>query len=104
MKQEAKLVYLLECLQKTAPPVLIFAEKQTDVDDVHEYLMSKDVDAVAVHGQKTQEERAEAIDQFKVSEPRLLRCQQLAWIMLRSDGHMHMHYNAIYSGLPLFSG
>ena len=28
------LVYLLECLQKTAPPVLIFAEKQTDVDDV----------------------------------------------------------------------
>ena len=66
VKQEAKLVYLLECLQKTAPPVLIFAEKQTDVDDVHEYLMSKDVDAVAVHGQKTQEERAEAIDQFKV--------------------------------------
>ena len=77
VKQEAKLVYLLECLQKTAPPVLIFAEKQTDVDDVHEYLMSKDVDAVAVHGQKTQEERAEAIDQFKVSEP---LCQQLAWI------------------------
>lgn len=66
VKQEAKLVYLLECLQKTAPPVLIFAEKQTDVDDVHEYLMSKDVDAVAVHGQKTQEERAEAIDRFKV--------------------------------------
>ena len=66
VKQEAKLVYLLECLQKTAPPVLIFAEKQTDVDDVHEYLMSKDVDAAAVHGQKTQEERAEAIDHFKV--------------------------------------
>ena len=29
-------------------------------------MISKDVDAVAVHGQKTQEERAEAIDQFKV--------------------------------------
>lgn len=25
MKEEAKLVYLLECLQKTAPPVLVFA-------------------------------------------------------------------------------
>ena len=25
VKQEAKLVYLLECLQKTAPPVLIFS-------------------------------------------------------------------------------
>ena len=28
MKQEAKLPYLLECLQKTAPPVLIFAENK----------------------------------------------------------------------------
>lgn len=25
MKEEAKLVYLLECLQKTPPPVLVFA-------------------------------------------------------------------------------
>lgn len=41
MKQEAKLVYLLECLQKTPPPVLIFAEKTKDVDDIHEYLMVK---------------------------------------------------------------
>ena len=24
VKQEAKMVYLLECLQKTAPPVIIF--------------------------------------------------------------------------------
>ncbi len=28
VKQEAKLPYLLECLQKTAPPVLIFAENK----------------------------------------------------------------------------
>lgn len=28
MKQEAKIVYLLECLQKTAPPVCIFCEKK----------------------------------------------------------------------------
>ena len=26
VKQEAKILYLLTCLQKTAPPVLIFAE------------------------------------------------------------------------------
>ena len=32
VKQEAKIVYLLECLQKTAPPVLIFCENKTDVD------------------------------------------------------------------------
>ena len=44
MKQEAKLVYLLECLQKTAPPVLVFAEKTADVDDIHEYLLVKGFD------------------------------------------------------------
>ena len=36
VKQEAKIVYLLECLQKTAPPVIIFCENKTDVDDIHE--------------------------------------------------------------------
>ncbi len=66
VKQEAKLVYLLECLQKTAPPVLVFAEKTADVDDIHEYLLVKGVEAVAVHGGKDQEEREAAIDEFKV--------------------------------------
>lgn len=41
VKQEAKIVYLLECLQKTEPPVLIFAEKKQDVDAIHEYLLLK---------------------------------------------------------------
>jgi ATP-dependent RNA helicase DDX41 len=40
VKQEAKIVYLLECLQKTPPPVLIFCESKTDVDDIHEYVPS----------------------------------------------------------------
>ena len=52
MKQEAKIVYLLECLQKTPPPVLIFAEKKQDVDAIHEYLLLKGVEAVAIHGGK----------------------------------------------------
>lgn len=65
VKQEAKLVYLLECLQKTAPPVLVFAEKTKDVDDIHEYLLVKGVEAVAVHGGKDQEDRNLAIDGFK---------------------------------------
>ena len=39
MKDEAKLVYLLECLQKTAPPVLMFAENKRDVDLIHEFLL-----------------------------------------------------------------
>ncbi|XP_031563037.1 probable ATP-dependent RNA helicase DDX41 [Actinia tenebrosa] len=65
VKQEAKIVYLLECLQKTTPPVLIFAEKKKDVDDIHEYLLLKGVEAVAIHGDKDQEEREHAIQGFR---------------------------------------
>ena len=48
------MLYLLTCLQKTAPPVLIFAENKKDVDDIHEYLLLKGVAAVSVHGGKSQ--------------------------------------------------
>jgi len=65
VKQEAKIVYLLECLQKTAPPVLVFCESKCDVDDIHEYLLLKGVDAVSIHGGKDQEERNFAIQSFK---------------------------------------
>ena len=65
VKQEAKIVYLLECLQKTPPPVLIFCENKSDVDDIHEYLMIKNIEAVSTHGGKDQEERDEAIMRFK---------------------------------------
>lgn len=61
VKKEAKIVYLLECLQKTAPPVIIFCERKNDVDDIHEYLLLKGVEAVSIHGGKDQEERNEAI-------------------------------------------
>jgi len=65
VKQEAKLVYLLRCLQKTPPPVLIFCENKSDVDDVHEYLLLKGAEVVAIHGGLDQEERHEAIRCFK---------------------------------------
>jgi ATP-dependent RNA helicase DDX41 len=69
VKQEAKMVYLLECLQKTAPPVIIFSENKNEVDgrlgvpaplfrlnsisvDIQEYLLLKGVEAVAIHGSK----------------------------------------------------
>ena len=44
----------------------VFAEKTADVDNIHEYLLVKGVEAVAVHGGKDQEEREAAIDAFKV--------------------------------------
>jgi ATP-dependent RNA helicase DDX41 len=65
VKQEAKMVYLLECLQKTPPPVIIFSENKNEVDDIQEYLLLKGVEAVAIHGSKTQEERQYAIRAFK---------------------------------------
>lgn len=65
VKAEAKIVYLLECLQKTSPPVLVFACSQADVDDIHEYLLLKGVDAVSIHGGKEMSERKEAINLFK---------------------------------------
>lgn len=46
--------------------MLIFAEKKKDVDAIHEYLLLKGVEAVATHGDKDQEERSWAVDQFKV--------------------------------------
>merc|ERR1719440_788933 len=65
VKLEARIVYLLECLQKTAPPVVVFCERKGDVDDVHEYLLLKGVEAVSIHGGKDQEERNDAIRRFK---------------------------------------
>ncbi|KAI0060852.1 P-loop containing nucleoside triphosphate hydrolase protein [Artomyces pyxidatus] len=65
VKQEAKMVYLLECLQKTAPPAIIFSDNKNEVDDIQEYLLLKGVEAVAIHGSKSQEERQYAIKSFK---------------------------------------
>lgn len=32
VKNEAKMIYLLECLQKTPPPVIVFTDSKTEVD------------------------------------------------------------------------
>jgi ATP-dependent RNA helicase DDX41 len=78
VKQEAKIVYLLECLQKTAPPVLVFCENKADVDDIHEYLLLKGVEAVAIHGGMDQEEREFSIDAFKAQKKDVLVATDVA--------------------------
>lgn len=78
VKQEAKIVYLLECLQKTAPPVVIFCERKGDVDDIHEYLLLKGVEAVSIHGGKDQSERNEAILAFKSGQKDVLVATDIA--------------------------
>ncbi|CAL5350756.1 unnamed protein product [Camellia sinensis] len=78
VKQETKIVYLLECLQKTPPPVLIFCENKADVDDIHEYLLLKGFEAVAIHGGKDQEEREYAISSFKAGKKDVLVATDVA--------------------------
>jgi len=78
VKAEARIVYLLECLQKTPPPVVVFSEKKQEVDDVHEYLLLKGVDAVAVHGGKDQHERNAAIASFKAGDNDVLVATDVA--------------------------
>ena len=78
VKQEAKIVYLLHCLQKTAPPAVIFCERKGDVDDIHEYLLLKGVEAVSIHGGKDQEERNEAIALYKAGEKDVLVATDIA--------------------------
>lgn len=78
VKQEAKIVYLLECLQKTAPPVLIFAEKKQDVDAILEYLLLKGIQAVAIHGGKDQEERSRSVEQFRAGDKDVLVATDVA--------------------------
>ncbi|RWS13509.1 putative ATP-dependent RNA helicase DDX41-like protein [Dinothrombium tinctorium] len=78
VKQEAKIVHLLNTLQKTPPPVLIFAEKKQDVDAIHEYLLLKGVEAVAIHGGKDQEERSKAVELFRRKEKDVLVATDVA--------------------------
>lgn len=90
VKDEAKLVHLLDCLQKTPPPVLIFAENKKDVDMIHEFLLVKGVEAVATHGGKDQEERTWAIDSFKAGQKDVLIATDVASKGLDFAGIQHV--------------
>jgi len=65
VKDESKLIQLLDTLQKTPPPVLIFCENKNDVDEIHEYLLLKGIDVCSMHGDKDQEDRNQAIREFR---------------------------------------
>ena len=78
VQPEARIVYILECLRKTAPPVLIFAEKKADVDTIHEYLLLKGCLAVAIHGGKDMEERLRAVAEFKKGKKDILVATDVA--------------------------
>jgi hypothetical protein len=69
-KHRPTLLLLNPPTQKTPPPVLVFAENKRDVDSIHEHLLRKNVEAVAIHGDKDQEERSGSMDAFRAGAPR----------------------------------
>ncbi|CAF0764395.1 unnamed protein product [Adineta steineri] len=75
---EARVISLLSALQKTPPPVLIFAQRKQDVDAIHEYLLLKGVEAVAIHGGKDQVERFYAVEKFVKGEKDVLCATDVA--------------------------
>ena len=77
-QSDERLVKILEALQKTPPPVIVFSENKKDVDSIHEYLLVKGVDAVAVHGSKDQAERLWSFDEFKAGNKDVLIATDVA--------------------------
>jgi len=75
---EAKVVQVLMSLQKTPPPVLVFAERKKAVDNIHEYLLLKGVECVAIHGGKDQEDRMSACTAFRGGEKDVLVATDIA--------------------------
>lgn len=73
-----RMTNLLLALQKTPPPVLIFAEHKYDVDDIQEYFLLKGIDAVSIHGGKEQDEREYAIKTFREKNADVLIATDLA--------------------------
>jgi ATP-dependent RNA helicase DDX41 len=78
VSRENKILYLLEVLQKTAPPVIIFSEKKQEVDEIHEYLLLKGIDACSIHGGKDQAERNDAIASYKAGKKDVLVANDIA--------------------------
>ncbi|KAL3319350.1 DEAD (Asp-Glu-Ala-Asp) box polypeptide 41 [Cichlidogyrus casuarinus] len=78
VKHEAKIPALLSALNKTGPPVMIFAERKQDVDVIHEYLLLKGIEAVSIHGGKDQEERVAAVKEFRSGQKDVLVATDIA--------------------------
>ena len=68
----------------------MFAERKSDVDEIHEYLLLKGVEAVAIHGSKSMEERIWAVKQFKSKAKDVLVATDVASKGLDFPGVQHV--------------
>ncbi|KAL3079368.1 hypothetical protein niasHT_037698 [Heterodera trifolii] len=78
VRNDEKLVKILQCLQKTAPRVLIFAEKKADVDNIYEYLLLKGIEVASIHGGKDQKDRHTGVDAFRKGQKDVLVATDVA--------------------------
>lgn len=78
VRGDARAVLLLDVLQRTPPPVLIFCENKADVDEIHEYLLMKSVLTCAIHGGKDMEDRQDAMRTFRAGEKDILVATDVA--------------------------
>ncbi|CAD6186443.1 unnamed protein product [Caenorhabditis auriculariae] len=90
VRSENKLTRILECLLKTAPKVLIFAEKKIDVDNIYEYLLVKGIEVASIHGGKDQNDRHAGIDAFRKNEKDVLVATDVASKGLDFQGIEHV--------------
>lgn len=63
---------LLPAINKTEPPVIIFATRPQDVDIIYEYLLERGLKVTAIYGDLHQEERSRAIDEFRSKKKDIL--------------------------------
>lgn len=78
VRAEMRMGMLLDILQKTGPPTLIFCENKGDVDEIHLYLLGKGVGAVSVHGGRDQEDREIAVREFREGKKDVLVATDVA--------------------------
>lgn len=90
VRTEDKLTRILECLQKTPPKVLIFAEKKMDVDNIYEYLLVKGVEVASIHGGKEQRDRHTGIEEFRHGSKDVLVATDVASKGLDFQGIEHV--------------
>lgn len=77
IKEELRLLNIIETLKKSPPPVLIFCESKNDVDQIHEYLLLKGLNVCAIHGDKEQYERNLALREIKEGIKDILVCTDI---------------------------
>ena len=78
VKEEEKIAKLHEILQTTEGNVLVFLEKKKSVDKLENFLLSRNYNAIGIHGDKIQSERQKAIKKFSSGEIPILVATDVA--------------------------